>query len=116
MADLPPQSQTNQSSPPLGPSLDLAEAGTLTVKLLLSLAAWYRANGEYESAHALLELTATRSESQQLAQERAALALAVGNPAEAVRILTEIAGEKDTLSASIAVGRCQLELGDLAAA
>ena len=94
----------------------MTEATGLTVKLLLSLAAWYRNAGDYTTAADLLEVAATRSESQQLAQEQATLAMLTGRPDDAIAILTELAEQKDTLSAWVALGRCHLELGNLAAA
>ena len=89
------------------------EASDLTVKLLLSVAAWYRNSGDHALARELLAIAATRSDSQQLAQEQAALALQTGEPERALEIWTELAERKETLSAWTALGRCHLELGNL---
>ena len=100
----------------IGPLVTPAQASGLTVKLLLSLAGWYRAGGEHALAAALLEIAAQRSDAQQLAQEQASLAMATGRPERAIEILTELTSRKDTLGAWVALGRCQLEAGNLEAA
>lgn len=116
MPDLPSEATPNQSAAAIGPTVTPAEAAGLTVKLLLSLAAWYRVAGQHALAAELLAITAQRSDAQQLAQEQANLAIATGRPEQAIAILTEQTDRKDTFSGWVALGRCQLEAGNLDAA
>lgn len=113
MLNLRAQPAPDQHSTSFGPAVTAAEAAGLTVKLLISLAAWYRNAGDHVRAADLLEIAATRSDSQHLAQEQAALALVTGQPEAALAILTDLAGRKDSLGAWVALGRCHLELGNL---
>lgn len=116
LRDHPSPATPNQRPAVVGPTVTAAEAPRLTVKLLLSLIAWYRNIGEHGTARDLLEHLTTRSDSRQLAQERALLALTTGQPTLALATLSELAERTDSMSAWIALGRCHLEVGDLSGA
>src|SRR5215217_6921393 len=99
---------------PNEPQASLAEAVTLPSSLRMKLAAWLRISGQFDDAAMLLDLIEQEAgESAMLLDERAALALAMGDTA-AVRACWErrLAGHPAP-SARAAFARALLELGEL---
>src|SRR4051812_39023467 len=95
------------------PAATLAEASALPAKLRFKLAAWLRVSGQFDDAARLLDLIEQESgETATLLDERAALALAVGN-AEAVRACWQRRlASYPAPSARVSFARALLELGD----
>ncbi|MDF2759261.1 MAG: recQ, partial [Thermomicrobiales bacterium] len=96
------------------PSVTLTEAGALPARLRFKLAAWLRASGQFDAAANLLDVIERESgETATLLDERAALALAVGDAA-AVRACWHRRLENfPAPSARAAFARALLELGEL---
>ena len=114
MIDLAPESTVEQSVTLAIPVLAPARLALLPVKLLLSLAAWYRHHNAFAGATQTLAVAAERSASFQLAQEWALLAVAQGDTAAACERLRHEAETRNTLTARGAYARLLLEAGDLA--
>jgi predicted Zn-dependent protease len=96
------------------PRVTLDEVSALPAKLQWKLAAWLRVSGRFEETAALLDLIEHEAgETATLLDERAALALAVGNP-EAVRACWHCRlGSYPAPSARASFARALLELGEL---
>ncbi len=93
------------------------DAACLPAKLQWSLVTWYRSNGDFADAEALLDQIAARGgETGRLLEERARLAAAMGRMDEAAALMEERVQRAPSATAQVALARIYLEADNVPAA